>query len=682
MSTFPYGQPENAELQVSSSTPMLSFSTVSKTSSCLSEPRKHSSEGGLDKSSYELHLAELSQAQVEHRRLLTRNRLIWRRVKAVLKALILVFLSTAYLTFCYVVNYHDVPLRSLGPYTITPNHFETVKSTITTLNIALVTLALYPISDILLELKSEEFFHLLASRRRGGFSLSAINTISSPVFGIMDSIHAIIAGRCSRLFLTTTVGSLIAFVTLILAPTALSIQGVLADGDIVALPVGAVVNNSVYNTTFSPDYTDESYASNNADFAASVLWAEISLGVQYNFSAAASHEADTSAFIVPQPLNLPMTSTARWLTDVVGLRPSCTWASTNITQPVIVPNASDSISSSLAGVSLEALDLDVALQSTNFFTLSLTSIAIMNNYVWNHTTHMLPTDGSTVFLAGQCTQGCLISLPSNFVWLNFTGIPTFTLQLPPSITYGQSQSWQIAFLVCKPNAAIETREVRAEGGAMLSVQPLSEGKQLTRQGNLSPRDTTTMLSIALNSLANTGPLNFSATMDLGSQPQVDFLFGSKQVNSWPGTQAGSGSDIVNATFLPVANLSTAFGQMLQSASKAYLSGYLGTAYVPARLSALEVVFMSSLPLVTISTATFLLLYILFGFLHLQKRGQEFNLPNLARAVYGSNLPEEVARSAQEIGDGKCIEADVIGRMDDRMVFLQQRADGSGVLHIT
>ncbi|KAG1766813.1 hypothetical protein EDD22DRAFT_950396 [Suillus occidentalis] len=247
-----------------------------------------------------------------------------------------------------------------------------------------------------------------------------------------------------------------------------------------------------------------------------------------------------------------------------------------------------------------------------------------------------------------------------------TGIPTFTLQLPPSITFGQSQSWQTAFLVCKPNAVIETREVRAEGGAMLSVQPLSEGKQLTRQGNFPPRDTTTMLSIALNSLANTGPVNFSATMGLGSQPQVYFLF-----------------DIVNATFLPVANLSTAFGQMLRSASKAYLSGYLGTAYVPARLSALEVVFMSSLPLVTISTATFLLLYILFGFLHLQKRGQEFNLPNLARAVYSSNLPEEeISRSAQEIDDGKCSEEEVIKQMDDRMVILQRHPDGLGVLHIT
>jgi hypothetical protein len=685
MSTFPYGQPQHAQLQVSSSTPMLSFSTVSEKHSYLSDPRKLPSDGGLDKSSYEQHLVELSQVQVEHHRLLTRNRLIWRRVKAVLKALVLLFLSTAYLTFCYMVNHHDVPLKSLGPYSITPNHFETVKSTLTTLNIALVTLALYPISDILLELKSEEFFHLLASRRRGGFPLSTINTISSPVFGIVDSIQAIIAGRCSQLFVTATLGSLIAFVTSILAPTALSIQSVLADGDIVALPVGAVVNNSVYNTTFSPDYADEIYASNNADFAASVLWAEINLGVQYNYSAAASHEADTSAFIVPQPLNLPMTSTARWLTDVIGLRPLCTWASTNITQPVIVPNASDS-TLSLAGVSLEDLDLDVTLQSSEFLIFSsLANIAVMNSFVWNHTTHMPPTDGSTVFLAGQCTKGCLISSTSNYVLLNFTEIPTFTVQLPPSITFGQSQSWQIAFLVCKPNAVIETREVRAEGGAMLSVQPLSEGKQLTRQGNLSPRDTATMLSIALSSMANAGPSNYSATMYLGSQPLVEFLFGSKEVNSWPGTlaQPGSGSDIVNVTFLPAANLSTAFGQMLQSASKAYLSGYLGTAYVPARLSALEVVFVSSLPLVAFSTATFILLYLLFGLLHFQKRGQEFNLPNLAKAVYGSNLPEEISRSAQEIdnGTGKCSEEDVIERMDDRMIVLQQRGDGSGVLHI-
>lgn len=653
----------------------------------LSEPESHQNE--LDKF-HEPHDGlhpQLSRVQLEHHRLLTRNRLIWRRFKSILKALILLFLSAGYLIFCYMANRHAIPLRSLGPYSITPDHFETAKSAITTLNIALVTLALYPISDILLELKSEEFFNALAEKRRGGVPLSTINVISSPEFGIIDSIHAVIVGRCSRLFIAATVGSLIAFVTSVLAPTALSIQSVLADGDIVALPVGAVANNSVYNNTFVSGLVTEFYAESNANFAASILWAEMNLGVQYNFSAAVSLEADVSAFVVPQPLNLPMTSTARWLTDVIGLRPSCTWASTNITQPIIVPNASDYLSS-LAGVYLEDLDLDMTLDSIDVGLLSITNIVVKDPtaFLFNHTTLMPPTDGSTVFLASQCIGGCPIYSSSNYAWLNLTEIPTFTVQLPPSMTFGQPQLWQIACLVCKPNAVIETREVRAEGGAMLSVQPLNEGKQLTSQGNLFPRDTTTMLSIALSGMANGGPASYNATMGLGSQPQAKFLFGSKQVNSWPGVlaQDGSGSTFVNASFLPVANLSAGFGQMLQSASKAYLSGYLGAAYVPARLSALEVVFMSSLPLVLISTVTFLLLHILLGLLRRQKKGEEFTLSNIARIIYGSNIPEEISLLAQELDDGtgKSVEQDVIEQIGDRTIVLQQHDDGSDVLRFT
>jgi len=57
----------------------------------------------------------------------------------------------------------------------------------------------------------------------------------------------------------------------------------------------------------------------------------------------------------------------------------------------------------------------------------------------------------------------------------------------------------------------------------------------------------------------------------------------------------------------------------------YLSGYLGSAFVPARLSNFEVVFVSSLPLVSVSTGAFMVLYILVGVLHLRGKGEEFNL---------------------------------------------------------
>jgi hypothetical protein len=135
--------------------------------------------------------------------------------------------------------------------------------------------------------------------------------------------------------------------------------------------------------------------------------------------------------------------------------------------------------------------------------------------------------------------------------------------------------------------------------------------------------------------------------------------------------------------------------------KGYLSGYLGTAFVPARLSTFEVVFMSSLPLIAVSTGAFFLLYILVGGLQLRKGGQEFNLPvsevrrtwvylyslfdqNIARIAHGSNLPEEVSRLVQDINDGidrQCSERDVIARMGHRAVVLQSRGYDSDVLQV-
>ena len=67
--------------------------------------------------------------------------------------------------------------------------------------------------------KSEEFFHALFQKTQG-VPLSTINVISTPVFGKIDALHAIITRRCSRFFVLATVGSLVVFLTSILAPTA------------------------------------------------------------------------------------------------------------------------------------------------------------------------------------------------------------------------------------------------------------------------------------------------------------------------------------------------------------------------------------------------------------------------------------------------------------------------------
>jgi hypothetical protein len=101
----------------------------------------------------------------------------------------------------------------------------------------------------------------------------------------------------------------------------------------------------------------------------------------------------------------------------------------------------------------------------------------------------------------------------------------------------------------------ETREVRAEGCPLLFIQLLSEGKQLTGQGNLSPLVIATILSFALSGITDTEPMNGSSMSAVGSQLRRDFLFGSQQSNSWPGSYAANGTMITNASSLPVANFS-------------------------------------------------------------------------------------------------------------------------------
>lgn len=62
---------------------------------------------------------EPSLPHLDNHRLPTRNQFIWRRIKAILKASILLFLSIGYLAFCYTVNRHTVPLKHLAPFSIT-----------------------------------------------------------------------------------------------------------------------------------------------------------------------------------------------------------------------------------------------------------------------------------------------------------------------------------------------------------------------------------------------------------------------------------------------------------------------------------------------------------------------------------------------------------------------------------
>ena len=190
-------------------------------------------------------------------------------------------------------------------------------------------------------------------------------------------------------------------------------------------------------------------------------------------------------------------------------------------------------------------------------TASYVGLVSPSTDVLNHTTKAPPTDGSSTWLLAQCISGCpIFDTDTSAIYLNFTDIPTTSLS-------STDQTWDLAFLTCKPNSVIETREIRNEGQGVLTTITPSSDQQLTSQGNLHPVQTPSLLSIVLSSMsANGGPLSqLSGT--LGTQVQTDFLFGQEQSNE----AASNTNQITNLTMLPLSNLTTTYTQMLQSASK-------------------------------------------------------------------------------------------------------------------
>ncbi|KAF9236441.1 hypothetical protein BU15DRAFT_77022 [Melanogaster broomeanus] len=605
---------------------------------------------------------------------------LWRMTRTPLQLALLPLAAIGYLAFCYTVHGKVVPVNTYGIYSVTPQHLATIKGAITSISIIIISIALYPIYDILNSLKSEEFFHVLSSHSHG-VPLETINHISSPSFGTIDAMIAFWRRTCSNHYSMGFVASLLVWAVATLAPGALTINSVLADGEMMAFAIGAVLPQSVLNGS---SYLDPAFnASMNSEMAASIAWAEMDLGVQYSFGIVNTSAPDYVAYIVPIPLDLASTTSARWLTDVIGINPSCSWAFTNLTRPF------NSASSDLIATAFLLdfnLDVDVTKYLSTFGSTAFASVQSPLSGVRNHTTQTPPTDGSTVFFLGQCLSGCSLPMSVNFT-LDLTDLPTFTIEM-------SNQTWSMATLVCMPNITIETREVRNEGHGLLEVQPRPATGQLAQQGNLHPVQTTFLFSIATSSLTLSGgpmTVNRSDYLALGSQVQAEVLYGKQQWEGLPGLGAPEGTN-VTITPAPLEGIVKGYTHIIQSAAKSYLAGYLGTAYVPGRVSTTEIIFSSSIPNVVVSTVIFTILTVLIVLAQFRPgKGMEFTLINVAAAFHGSELPAQFAQMKAEqmtdfvpsvMGDHKGVQQDIAEMLRERKIFLQRRPDGSGVLHIS
>lgn len=590
------------------------------------------------------------------------------RVLAVAKLLALPLAASAYLVFCIIVNKRLTTLKNNGFYAFSPDHIATIKAGVTSLSQLVVSVALFPVADIVSKLQSEEFFRILGSRRMQGVPLAMLDK-SNPNYGFVRFLSDAFSRTSSVYMFPAFVTALIGVAISLVAPAALNVATILVESETVALAVGAVPAQGVYNASTTLSGFAGWDANQNSALAASVLWSEMELGANYSFSVAGS-DADFAAYIVPSPIDLTTAVSAHWMTDVVGINPTCEWASTNISSTTqLEGNQSDSFSLT-AGVYLQDLGLDVSITSLDF-GLNLLGITVMSPlyHVFNHSTQGPPTDGSTIFAVSQCSTGCNNFTILTQVVLNWTDIPTFTLDVNAD-AYNQAQTWKFAFLACRPNAVIQTREVVSNGTGFLEILPVRQGKQYISQGNLHPTQTPLMLSLALSGITSSaGPMNISTTPTGSFSPvQNDFLFGRKQINALP-QPSFDGQPIV-VTILPTDVLAKTFAGMLQSVSKTYLAGFLGTAYVPAKVFTPQVVFVSSMPFIIASAVMFGILFILIIIMHFRRHEKAFTLVSISAALHGSNLPKHfaLAEKSQALAT-------------NQRVVLQKGEDGTNVLQI-
>lgn len=87
--------------------------------------------------------------------------------------------------------------------------------------------------------------------KRQGIRLASLNNVSTPSRGVWDSLVVITLQQGSRYFAGAFLAGFIFLAASTLAPAALSVDIVLFDGELVALPVGAVKANAVMRLDFN-----------------------------------------------------------------------------------------------------------------------------------------------------------------------------------------------------------------------------------------------------------------------------------------------------------------------------------------------------------------------------------------------------------------------------------------------
>ncbi|QRV92695.1 hypothetical protein RhiJN_20713 [Ceratobasidium sp. AG-Ba] len=611
----------------------------------------------LDNDSSRPHLAPSQSTQIDQ----TQQTPPRGRLKHILRTVWLTawlpLVASGYLAFCYVAATGVVPVRIYNVGRPSEHLFQ-IKAGVTTLSIIVIAIALLPVKSLLDDIKSEEFFRRIRVAKEG-ISVGAVNDVSTPSHGFVQSVFSIFRSEASKYFIGAIFSSLVVAVVSFLAPAALSVGIISVDGEITALRVGALDPQSVY--IIKAIDSDVNLAlSRIATEAASMGWAQSALGTDLAF------KPESLRYAVPLPLDLTPQDVARWVTDVAIMDPVCSWA---ISEPPISatsntnndtlyePRLDFTLPSHGVGASVISIGIDATTQKVARVVGSeVNGGTDTGSALFNLTTRDPPVQGTMAWILAQCTD-CADSLgTSDNSTFNFTGIPYQQISAFGDI-YGTIRSQNIAILVCEPRLKVETKEVRMEGDGKIRV--IEDGRTLARQGNLEATQIHLLMARALDSYTdNSGP--DSGFEGIGKVAQIRLLFG-------PQAKVG---ETTTLTPLPIDQLTREYNLALQASMRAYLSGSLGSAMVPGRIQTPTLIFTSSFPHVVASTVLFILIAMFVNLSHFRSKEEHFTLVSVATSLAHSNLPvlfQEIRQAGCE--ESILSETDAIATLQGKHVRL-------------
>ncbi|KAF8636258.1 hypothetical protein AX16_011028 [Volvariella volvacea WC 439] len=617
------------------------------------------------------------------------------------KALLLPIVSIAYLGFCWTVYNNVVLVNGHTLIDTFPENLGVLKSGITTINILVIALGLWPVKTLITNIKSEEFFRSINRSNNGGtdgtkgVDLATAYSLSSPTLGALDTIGIIFKQRCSPYFSVAFAATLVVMAASALAPAALSVHNIVrhtyvTDLEVAAIPPSSVaMDTSLFNSSNYFRYMFTHNMENKLEEAASITWAEAALNVTYSFSVAHSSRGPTDSlhYIVPLPIGVSPTASARWLTDAFVIQPSCSWKETNVTGTVAFEDITNGMINS-ATLAIPDLDIGLLLTLRARPTEKISIQHASTDHVgatfraFNISTEDIASGGHSIWVvsqyrsrAGATTVPEIIPEIVTFDWT----IPTFAVNFD-----GDDGVLHVAILACSPNLSIETVEVQNQGMG-LTISRTSDlptsgiNGQVPRQGNIDQREGDRLLMSLFTQLGlDTSPAILSSWNE-GSQVQASLICGWDRIKS---ESENPLLELMGCIPMPISNITAMYTKYIQSAAKPYMTGILGTSRVPGVISEKVMAFTVSFP--HLISATILLAFLNIAnalSLFRSGKGQAFNFFTIASALNQSNVPAEMARFR---GENPKLEGEELHRIfedasKNRVLTLGSRDNGRAVV---